>query len=233
MLPSRPMSSPTRARSRRRRAPPPAAKPYHHGDLRRAVLDEALVLIEERGHMDFTLREVARRIGVSHAAPYRHFADKGALVTELGAAAGLELAARIEAALAAAGDDLRAQFLGAGFAYVQFALDRPASFQVMMSSDIDKAAPSMVEARARSYGLLLRFIEDAQRAGVFPPGAPPDLAIPIWAMHHGLAHLALSGAFDVRNPTLLRHVVDDAHTRLLDGLWIAARPRDDAARALE
>ena len=172
--------------------------------------------------MDFTLREVARRIGVSHAAPYRHFADKSALVTELAAAATLDLAARIEAALSAAGRDLRARFLGAGLAYVRFALERPASFRVMMSSDIDTSAPSMVEARSRSYGLLLRFIEDAQKAGVFPPGEPTDLAIPIWAMHHGLADLALSGVFEVQDPEKLRCVVDDAHTRLLDGLWIAA-----------
>jgi AcrR family transcriptional regulator len=171
--------------------------------------------------MDFTLREVARRIGVSHAAPYRHFADKGALVTELGAAAGVDLAARIEAALLSAGRDLRAQFLGAGLAYVRFALERPASFQAMMASDIDTSAPSLVEARSRSFGLLLRFIEDAQKAGVFPPGEPMELAIPIWAMHHGLAHLALSGAFEVQDPSVLRRVVDDAHARLLDGLWIA------------
>src|SRR5262245_12564552 len=205
---SRPVSSPARAPSRRRRAPPPAARPYHHGDLRRAVLSEALALVEERGHMDFTLREVARRIGVSHAAPYRHFADKGALVTELAATAGFELAARIEAALLAAGRDMRAQFLGAGLAYVRFALERPALFQVMMSSDIDKTAPRMIEARSKSYGLLLRYIEDAQKAAVFPPGEPQDLAIPIWAMHHGLAHLARSGAFEAEDPAKLRAVVD-------------------------
>jgi AcrR family transcriptional regulator len=200
----------------KKQKPPP--RPYHHGDLRRAVLSEAITLIEERGHTDFTLREIARRIGVSHAAPYRHFADIRALMTELSTVAAMELTGRIEEALATAEDDLRARFLAAGFAYVRYALEHPASFLAMYSDAVDKDDPRVREATGRNLGILLRFVEEAQRAQAFPPGDPMALARPIWAMHHGLATLAAAGAFAAEGPGALRAIVDDAHARLLDGL---------------
>ncbi|APR87206.1 Transcriptional regulator, TetR family protein [Minicystis rosea] len=203
---------------RRRRAPEPPPRPYHHGDLRRAVLDDALVLIEERGHLDFTLREVARRLGVSHAAPYRHFPDKRALLTALATEATSQLGARIGAALTATRGDLRAQFLAAGHAYVRYAVDAPAAFQTMFSRDIDEQDPSLVLAKESCFGLLLRYIDDAQRAAVLPRDDPMTLARAIWAMHHGLAALAAAGAFPVEDAEALRAIVDDAHGRLYDGL---------------
>lgn len=202
---------------------PPRPRPYHHGDLRRAVLDEALALIEERGHVGFTLREVARRIGVSHAAPYRHFPDKRALMTALAVEALGAMADRLEAALAEAGADLRTRFLAAGAAYVRFALDCPAAFRTIYANEGDLGDAAYQAAKARSFGLLLDFIAEAQRAGVFPPGDGLALARPIWAMHHGLATLASSGSFDGEGPEALRRIVDEAHARLLDGM-IAASP---------
>ncbi|KYF63105.1 TetR/AcrR family transcriptional regulator [Sorangium cellulosum] len=189
------------------------------------MVEEALALIEERGNAGFTLREVARRIGVSHAAPYRHFPDKRALMAELAVQASTALAAQISAALEAAGGaggDLRARFLAAGFAYVRFALEHPAPFHVMYSGEVDPEDPRVAAATSRSLGLLLGFIEEAQRAGAFPPGEPMALAVPIWAMHHGVATLAASGALSKAGPAELRRVSDDAHARLLDGLLLAA-----------
>jgi AcrR family transcriptional regulator len=203
---------------RRRRTPPPPERAYHHGDLRRAVLDEALRLIEERGHVDFTLREVARRVGVSHTAPYRHFADKRALLTAITVEAQRMLADRIQAALDAAGSELRPRFLAAGWSYVHFALEAPAAFRVMYSSEIDELEPAIAGSKERSFGILLRFIEEAQRAGAFPRGDPRALATPIWAMHHGLAILAATGALGEPGSEAVRRAVDDAHARLLDGL---------------
>lgn len=171
--------------------------------------------------MSFTLREVARRIGVSHAAPYRHFADKRALMTELAVSGMQALAKDVQSALDAAGSDLRARFLAAGFAYVRFALEHPASFGVMYSGEVDSADPRVSGAKAESLGILLGFVEEAQRSGAFPAGDPMDLARPIWAMHHGLASLAAAGAFE-RDPGKLRSIVDGAHARLLDGFMQAA-----------
>lgn len=187
-------------------------------------MDEALALIDERGLEAMTLREIARRIGVSHAAPYRHFADRRALLTALSAEGSALLAERINAALDAAGGDLRARFLAAGFAYVRFALDHPALFQVMFSAELDAEDPALLAAKQGTFGILLRFIAEAQRQGAFPPGDVEALAIPIWAMHHGLATLAATRAFEGCGAAGLRRIVDDAHERLLDGLLRGARP---------
>jgi AcrR family transcriptional regulator len=216
---------------RRRRTPPPPERAYHHGDLRRAVLDEALRLIEERGHVDFTLREVARRVGVSHMAPYRHFADKRALLTAITIEAQRMLADRIQAALDASGPELRPRFLAAGWSYVHFALEAPAAFRVMYSGEIDELDPAITATKARSFGILLRFIEEAQRSGAFPHGDPPVLATPIWAMHHGLAILAATGALGEPGSEAVKGAVDDAHGRLLDGLLAGSEACTSGGRA--
>ena len=186
-LPAAPRRDPRRkvgalpgaARERGRGAPvPEAERPYHHGDLRSALVEQALLLVKERGPQGFTLREVARRAGVSHAAPYRHFADRSALLTAVAAAGSVELGVAVQAALddAVAGSGrggekspgarkpaevLRARFLAAGFAYVRFAIERPAYFQVMfLAQEIDQADPSMLAAKGRTLGILLDFIGD-------------------------------------------------------------------------
>lgn len=212
-------------RSRKRSA----SHPYHHGDLPSALVREALGLVAEVGTGAFTLREVARRVGVSHTAPYRHFADKKALLTAIAAEGSRELARRVETALAEAGPALRPRFLAAGFAYVRFALDRPVHFQVMYArGDIDTEDAAMLAARDASFGLLLRFIQEGQAEGALVAGAPEELATPIWAMHHGLATLAAAGAFvpkgapspEPADPGVLREIIDAAHGALLDGILV-------------
>jgi len=204
------------------RRPP---RPYHHGDLPRAICEAALALITEVGPDGFTLREVARRIGVSHAAPYRHFADKRALMNALAAAGSRRLGEVIEEALGTAGNDVRARFLAASHAYVRFAVDHSAYFKVLyLSSEVDTNDPDVVAARERTFGILLRFIVEAQAAGLFGPGEPMEIAMAIWSMNHGLASLASLGAFVPTGPDL-RAVSDAAHARLIDGLAPHPPPR--------
>ncbi|MDI1452106.1 TetR/AcrR family transcriptional regulator [Polyangium sp. 6x1] len=211
------------------RRPP---RPYHHGDLPRALREGALALIEERGPMGFTLRELARRVGVSHAAPYRHFADKRALLTALAAEGAHRLADAVDAALTAAGPDLRARFLAAAHAYVRFAMDHPGYFQAMFSTDADPNDPAHVNGRERSLGLLYRYIAEAQAAGYFGEGEALSYVIPVFAMHQGLAVLAMSGAFATLGMPDIRAASDLAHGRLLDGLTRApeakGKPRTKA-----
>lgn len=206
--------------ARRRRNP----VPYHHGDLARAVLDEAAAMIATHGVPACNLREIARRIGVSHAAPYRHFADRRAVLTALHIEGSERLAGAIEQALIETAGDLRRQFLAAGHAYVRFALDHPGHFQAMFSTEVDHESPLAVVAKGRSFGLLLAYIAEAQRAKLFEAIDPARLATPIWAMHHGLATLAAAGAFDDHDDAGLRRTVDDAHARLLDGLLVVRPP---------
>ncbi len=204
-----------------KRAKKGAVRPYHHGDLRMAVLREALAIVETEGLEACTLRDVARRIGVSHAAPYRHFPDKRALVTALAIDAMHALGAAIETAIDAAGHDLRKQFLAASVAYVRFAREHRGRYLVLYRDErdvIDLASPELIAAKERSFGTLLRFIARAQKAELFPEGDPMSLATPIWAMHHGLASLIASRAFPEADDTTLDRIVEEAHAKLLDGL---------------
>ena len=198
-------------------------RPYHHGDLPRALREDALQLIEERGPGSLTLSEVARRVGVSHAAPYRHYADKAALLTALSAEGAHRLADAVAAALSAAGSDPRARFLDAGYAYVRFAVDHPGYVQAMFSSDCDPEDPAAVAARTRSLGLLFEFIREAQASGFFRDAEPVQIAVSVFAMHQGLAALASSGALAPLGLTDLRAASDVAHGALLDGL-VTVRP---------
>src|SRR5579859_4246626 len=107
------------------------ARPYHYGNLRSALLAEALRALAEGGPASLSLRELARRLGVSHAAPYRHFADKDVLLAAI-AQQGFELlAAEVEAAAAQHPDESLFQLADMGWAYVRFALRQPQHFQVM------------------------------------------------------------------------------------------------------
>lgn len=181
----------------------PAARSggYHHGDLRAALIAAAEAVIGERGVDGFSLREAARRAGVSPAAPQHHFGDARGLMTAV-ATLGFEgLCAALEAADDAAGDgsDRRARRIcGQGAAYVGFALSEPARFDVMWrKARIDDADPAYRAAAARAFELLAAAVEGRPaRAGATPDASPPDpRAIACWSLVHGFARLALDGAF--------------------------------------
>ncbi|MEU9532462.1 TetR/AcrR family transcriptional regulator [Streptomyces sp. NPDC048213] len=153
---------------------------YHHGDLRRAVLTAALDVIRTEGPAALSLRDLARRADVSHAAPAHHFKDRTGLLTAI-AAEGYSLFAD---ALASA-PDLRER----GVAYVQFATTHPAHFQVMFQPDLYRTdAPDLLAAKDRATAEL--------RAGVAtlaPTDAPRLTGIAAWSLAHGFATLLLSG----------------------------------------
>ncbi|MFC8595681.1 TetR/AcrR family transcriptional regulator [Streptomyces atroolivaceus] len=159
---------------------------YHHGDLRRAVLTAALDVIAADGPDALSLRDLARRAGVSHAAPAHHFKDRTGLLTAV-AAEGYALFAD---ALAEA-PDLRER----GVAYVRFALGHPAHFQVMFRPELHRADdPALLTARARATTALragVSGLPDASRGG------DDRLAgIAAWSLAHGFATLLLSGNLD-------------------------------------
>jgi AcrR family transcriptional regulator len=162
------------------------AKPtYHHGDLRRALLDAAASAIEESGVTALSLRALARRAGVSHGAPAHHFGDKAGLLTALAAQGYDLLAASLEAA-----DDL----LEAGVAYVRFAVERRAYFEVMFSPELyHRDDPVLAEARERSEAALYRNAEELPDAAA-DPGAVREAALAAWSIAHGFATLWLSGS---------------------------------------
>ena len=167
---------------------------YHHGDLRRALLEASLALIDEAGIGALSLREAARKAGVSHNAPYHHFKDRGSLLAALAEEGFAQLAAEMTAARAAA-PDARTRLEACGQAYVRFALKSPARFKLMFRPEL--AAPSAEAAVARAstpaLDTLTAAIVEAQAAGLAPPGDPRPLVLTCWSAVHGLASLWLDG----------------------------------------
>jgi len=161
---------------------------YHHGDLRRALLDAAAEAIAEDGPAALSLRDLARRAGVSHAAPTHHFGDKKGLLTALAAEGFDRLAADLLATRAATGS-----FLELGVAYVRFATAHRAHFEVMWRPDLYHADdPALVAARGRSGDALYAGVAD------LPDGAGAadtrEAGLAAWSLAHGFATLWLSDA---------------------------------------
>jgi AcrR family transcriptional regulator len=164
----------------------PTKTGYHHGDLRSALLDAALELLEEDGGAGLSLRAVARRAGVSTAAPYRHYADREALVSAVAAVGYQDLGQRLVAVHPEPStvDEVAA----VAVAYVRFALERPALFRIMFEGDCDREDDERVAAVAAVSQYVRSIVERA-----FPDADPEALATATWALVHGLAVLHLDG----------------------------------------
>lgn len=180
-------------------AKPKNPKPYHHGNLRQTLLDAAIRLIAEVGPAAFTLREVARRAGVSHNAPYRHFHDKDDLLAAVATEGYNELTAAMTAAAASIVTP-RGRLREAGLAYVAFALRRPQHFTVMFEAPPAKQQrPDAEEARKRAFTTLVIFVQQCQQSQELPPGDPLPFALLAWTWVHGIAKLAITGRLPYRS----------------------------------
>jgi AcrR family transcriptional regulator len=181
------------------------ARPYHHGDLKEKLVAATEALILERGVDGFSLREVARRAGVSPAAPAHHFGDTRGLLTEVAMRGFKDFGDALAAADARGGDDPARRLYEQGLAYVQFALKNPARFVLMFRTDkVCTTDPRLLEVSSRSFTTL----ENAIRAATAIPSGKdlsPDgfgYLMAVWSIVHGFSHLALGGEFD--NPIAMR-----------------------------
>jgi AcrR family transcriptional regulator len=161
------------------------ARPYHHGNLPRALLDAAIQAIAEVGPAAVSLRDLARRTGVSHAAPAHHFGDKAGLLTAVATDGFRRLAATLGEAYQATGS-----FLEVGVAYVGFAVTHRAHFEVMFRPELYHTDdPELVRARDAARALLYPPVaEGANR----PDGDDVRAAVAAWSLVHGLATLWLN-----------------------------------------
>lgn len=165
---------------------------YHHGDLKRALTSAALSLVAEKGPKGFTLTEAARRAGVSAAAPYRHFADKAALLAAVAEQGFRDLHAELAAASSAKEPKDRVADLGR--AYVRWAVAHPDHYRVMFGAELSKADhPDLAVAGEQAFGDLLDAIAACQEAAVVGGQDPRELAAPLWSLVHGVASLAIGG----------------------------------------
>jgi AcrR family transcriptional regulator len=162
-------------------------KPYHHGDLRAVLLQAAEAELAERGIEAFSLRSVAKRAGVSHAAPAHHFGDTGGLLTALAAQGFQQFLAAQVAREAVAAADPPAQLVAAGLGYVDFALARPALFRLLFGSTRpDYGNADLLRAAEAAYGHLVDLVQAAGGRSVADEAA-------VWATAHGLADLLAAG----------------------------------------
>jgi AcrR family transcriptional regulator len=188
---------------------PKSGDSYHHGDLRAACLQAAIELLEENGSAGLSLRAVARRAGVSPTAPYRHYADRDALVSSVAAEGYRELAITLAAAHPSPStpDDLAA----VAAAYVRFALDRPAMFRAMFAEPCDPRSEERVAATAAITEYVTALVRHA-----FPAvDDPAPLSTAVWALVHGLAFLHLDGKLDSSTPdAVAEHVHAAVHALL-------------------
>jgi AcrR family transcriptional regulator len=165
---------------------PTSDKSYHHGDLRRALIATGMEVLAESGPASLSLREIARRLGVSHNAPSRHFATRQALLAAIAIAGYEDLSART----ANAGE--RAQsteeaMVRRGLAYVGFALERPALFRLMFSDQIDRKAYRDLDLTAQTSLLALM----PQVSAAYGERSLREATLAAWSMVHGLAQLLI------------------------------------------
>ncbi|MCE9600021.1 MAG: TetR/AcrR family transcriptional regulator [Spirochaetia bacterium] len=170
-------------------------KPYHHGDLGRAIIEKAEQMLEEIGSESLSLRDVAAALSVSHAAPYRHFPRKLDLLFALAERGFLDLGDAMEKAFASASHPSE-RLLLAGQGYVKLAMAHPARTQLMFSRVLDCSdAPQTLRAAGqRAFQGLVHIIEDGQMSGHFRRESDAlTVSLAAWSMVHGLSSLAIGG----------------------------------------
>lgn len=170
-------------------------KTYHHGDLRAALVKAALELIREEGAEGFTIREVSRRVNVSHAAAYRHFRDKEDLLAAIAEEGFVILGREMRRAGEEKGTPKKRLIIG-GRAYVAFALKRPEHFKVMFATDLDaKRHPDARKAADEAFAGLVALVTACQEVGQLRRGHTLTLARIAWSQVHGIAYLAIGRQF--------------------------------------
>jgi AcrR family transcriptional regulator len=168
-------------------------RPYHHGHLRTTLLAEAERALREDGVDGLSLRELARRAGVSHAAPRRHFPDRQALLDALGEAGFVRLGDEMLGAVADAGPERETRLRAMAVAYVRFAVRDSALLDVMFAKKKGGEPVEMGEGALRLFAAVGEVIREAQAAGVLPAGDPERLRLLLVAMLQGIAVLVTSG----------------------------------------
>jgi len=197
-------------------------KPYHHGDLREEILCSACDLLEENNIASLSLRAVAKKVGVSHTAPYRHFKDKESLLAGIAGLGFKQLTTQMAEAVASHPNDPAAQLQEAGQRYVQLALENPQCTQLMFGGVLpcDDTYPELRASGDTAFDGLKTIIEEGQSTGVFRQGDIELLALSTWSCIHGLSMLLIGGNL----PEILsiavntRSITSAVTTAMLDGL---------------
>lgn len=193
---------------------------YHHGDLRSALVEVATEMIAAEGVDALTLRELSRRIGVSRTAPYRHFADKSALLAAVAEQGFQRLHQRLQAVAtqAAANEQPLDVFKQMGVAYIQFALENPTHYGLMFGNRASEAEPDPdLETAAKTvFDTLVTSLQQLQDAHLVKAGDPHLQAYVVWATVHGLSSLLIDKRIEGGDD--VQALIDFTTQSVLDGL---------------
>lgn len=195
---------------------------YHHGNLRQALVDATVALIEQKGPMAFTLAEAARQAGVSAAAPYRHFSGRDQLLEEVARQGFLDFAARLEAAFDGGRPSALSAFLRLGEAYLGFAAARPGFYMAMFESGLSIAGNADLAAAAERAELALVRAAEALFARLPPGRRPPATMVAnhVWALSHGVVELFGRGRPGTRSPIGAAEMLESGVLIYLRGLGV-------------
>jgi AcrR family transcriptional regulator len=191
-----------------------AERPYHHGNLRTALLAQAERTVRERSVQDLSLRELARDLGVSHGAPRRHFADRQALLDALAEAGFARLGAELRAAFDGAGEDFQDRLRATAAAYIRFATSDAALLELMFAGKHREPSGALHEAANRAFSVILELIEQGQTDGALEPGEPDRVGLVLFATIQGIAALLNGGMIGAE---YLDELVADAIAHFLRG----------------
>jgi AcrR family transcriptional regulator len=195
-------------------------RPYHHGNLRTALLSQAERTVREHGIDRLSLRELARQTGVSHGAPRRHFPDRQALLDALAQTGFERLGAELERAAAGAGEEFGPRLQAIATAYVHFATRDAALLELMFAGKHRDQSGPLQEAAERAFSAMLSVIEQGQAEGVLEPGEPERVGMVLFATIQGIAALLSAGLVA---PEQLDELVADAIGYFLRGSRAPAR----------
>ena len=193
---------------------------YHHGDLRNTLLAIATELLAEDGVHALSLRKMAKRAGVSHNAPYMHFADKEAVLAAIAEDGFRLLTIDVESAISQAENNTRQKLIAASQAYVKFALNHPNHLQVMFRPVDVAKYPNLLKVSQASLNRLFKLVKAGQERGELSAADTHEMTKAIWAMVHGVSAISIAYNRAILLPAKasVEDTVSTFVTFLLDGM---------------
>lgn len=172
-----------------------AKKNYHHGDLKNALIRAGIDILAQEGVGGLSLRKVARNAGVSHTAPYAHFADKQTLIAAISTNGHEKIYAKIAGILERYPDDLLRQLVETVWAYAEFGFEEPDHFRITFSGVVERERdyPALVEMAGKNFRMVRALIMRCQDAGILDPGEPDLVTVGVWGLVHGFVSLVQQG----------------------------------------
>ena len=193
---------------------------YHHDNLRQKIIDEALSSIEQNSIVSLSLRNIARSLGISHNAPYRHFPDKESLLVEIATRGFTQLHQELQQAYDHSPIDARQRLDNIGVAYIEYAINNKTYYQVMFSDRqlICDKYPDLAKISQAAFEVLLNAIKAGQDSQIFIPENTLKLARICWSTTHGVSTLAIDNQFGVANDSEILDLAKVATATLSRGL---------------